>query len=87
MVETLTTEHLEFVMEEAIPLLLELPLDDEEWAQWWEEEADPLETYQATYKAIQYHLSTSFGKGTVESVKKSLAAEDGAAEGKEEVSE
>jgi hypothetical protein len=80
MIESITDDHLEFINDEAMPFLLQLPLENADWKKWWNEEAEPLETYQAVYKAIRYHLSTSFGKATVEAVKKSLAAEEEAAE-------
>jgi len=81
-VENLTTEQLEFVEREVLPFLLQLNLEDDEIHRWWEEEAEVVETYTMTYKAIKYHLSTTFGAATREAIKKSLAAET--AEAKED---
>ena len=80
-IENITTEQLDFINDEAMPFLLQLNLEDEEVAQWWDEEAPPLETYTAVYRAIRYHLRTSFGAATREAIKKSLAAEETVGEG------
>lgn len=78
-IESITEDNLDFINDEALPYLLQIDLEDDDMAKWWDEEAEPFPTYQATYKAIQYHLSTSFGKATVEAIKKSTAAEEKAA--------
>lgn len=74
-IDNITTEQLDFINDEAMPFLLCLDLEDEKMARWWDEEAPPLETYAAVWKAIRYHLTTSFGKATREAIKKSLAVE------------
>ena len=79
-IENITTEQLDFINDEAMPFLLQLDLEDKEVVRWWDEEAPPLETYVAVYRAVRYHLRTSFGAATREAIKKSLAVEERAGE-------
>lgn len=74
-IENITEEQLDFLNDEVLPFLLQINLKDEEFAKWWDEEAEPFESYAMTYKAIKYHLSTTFGEATREAIKKSLTGE------------
>jgi len=55
---------------EIFPFLL--GLEDPEWL---EDHGDMMEVYEAVFVAIQYHLSTSFGKRVGEALKKLVAVE------------
>lgn len=84
-IENITHEQLEFINDDALPFLLQINPEDKEMVRWWDEEAEPFGTYAMAYKAIKYHLSTTFGEATREAIKKSLAVEK-TAEAKEDSS-